>query len=61
MLKKDINWHQDKRWDKRPREEVHAAEPLTTQPYGTPCGGVWTLYEILDSQCLYYKEMRHTL
>jgi hypothetical protein len=29
-LRKDVNQHPDKRWDKRPQEEVHVAGPLAT-------------------------------
>jgi hypothetical protein len=50
--RRDMNQQPDKRWEKRPREEEH-----TTGPHGE----VRTLDEILDSQCLHYKDMRHTL
>jgi hypothetical protein len=59
--KKEGNQQQDKRWDKRPREEVHATGPPATRPRGAPRGNAWTLDEILDAQCPYHKEMRHTL
>jgi hypothetical protein len=55
--RKDMNQQPDKRWDKRPREEVHVVGPPPTRSRG----GVRTLNEIVDSQCSYHKEMRHTL
>jgi hypothetical protein len=58
---KDINQQSNKRWEKRPQEEVHIAGPPTTQARGAPHGGVRTLDEILNSQCAYHKDMRHTL
>jgi hypothetical protein len=61
VLKKDMNQQQDKHWDKRPQEEVHAAGLPATRSHGAPWGGVRTLDEILDSKCPYHKEMRHTL
>jgi hypothetical protein len=57
----DTNQQPDKRWEKRPQEEVHAAKPLITRARGAPRGGVQTLDEILDAQCPYHKDMRHTL
>jgi hypothetical protein len=56
-----MNQQLEKRWDKRPREEVHAAGPPATQACGAPCGGARTLDKILDSQCPYHKEMCYTL
>jgi hypothetical protein len=49
------------RWEKRPREEVHTAGPPVARARGAPPGGVRTLDEILDAQCPYHKDMRHTL
>jgi hypothetical protein len=40
---------------------VHTAGPPATRARGAPRGGVRTLDEILDSQCPYHKDMRHTL
>jgi hypothetical protein len=51
----------DRRWEKGPREEVHTAGPPVARAHGAPHGGVQTLDEILDVQCLYHKYMRHTL
>jgi hypothetical protein len=48
--KKDINQQQDKRWDKRPREEVHATGLPTTWSLGMPCGSAWTLDLVLVPQ-----------
>jgi hypothetical protein len=60
--RKEASQQQDKRWDKRPREEVHAVGPPKARARGAPRGDqVRTLDEILDSQCPYHKEMRHTL
>jgi hypothetical protein len=58
---KDMNQQPDKRWEKRPREEVHTTEPPATRACGAPRGGVRKLDEIPDSQCPYHKDMRHTL
>jgi hypothetical protein len=57
----DANQQPDKRWEKRPREEVHAAVPPTSRARGAPRGGEHTLDDILDAQCPYHKDMRHTL
>jgi hypothetical protein len=57
----DANQQPDKHWEKRPREEVHAARPPTSRAQGAPCGGERTLENILDAQCPYHKDMRHTL
>jgi hypothetical protein len=57
----DANQQPDKRWEKRPREEVHAAGPPTSRARGGPRGGEHTLDDILDAQCPYHKDMRHTL
>jgi hypothetical protein len=46
---RDTNQQSDKRWEKRPREEVHIAGPPVARARGAPCGGVRTLDEILDS------------
>jgi hypothetical protein len=59
--RRDANQQPDKRWEKRPCEEVHTDGPPTTWARGAPRGGVRTLDEILDSQCPYHKVMRHTL
>jgi hypothetical protein len=59
--RRDANQHPDKRWDKRPREEVHAAGPPVSRARGAPRGGERTLDDILNAQCLYHKDMRHTL
>jgi hypothetical protein len=55
--RKDMNQQLDKRWEKRPREEVHTAEPPTARARGAPRIGVRTLDEILNSQCSYHKDM----
>jgi hypothetical protein len=59
--RRDANQQPDKRWEKRPREEVHAAGPPVSHARGAPRGGERTLDDILDSQCPYHKDMRHTL
>jgi hypothetical protein len=56
-----MNEQTDKRWEKRPREEVHAAGPPVSCARGAPRGGERTLDDILDAQCPYHKDMRHTL
>jgi hypothetical protein len=48
-------------WEKRPHEEVHAAGPPVARARGAPHGGERTLDDILDAQCPYHKDMRHTL
>jgi hypothetical protein len=58
---RDANLQPDKRWEKRPREEVHAAGPPVSRARGAPRGGERTLDDILDAQCPYHKDMRHTL
>jgi hypothetical protein len=57
----DANQQTDKRWEKSPREEVHAAGPPVSRARGAPHGDERTLDDILDAQCLYHKDMRHTL
>jgi hypothetical protein len=57
----DTNQQPDKCWEKRPREEVHAAGPPASHARGAPRGGERTLDDILDTQCPYHKDMRHTL
>jgi hypothetical protein len=57
----DTNQQPDKRWEKRPRESVHAAGPPASHGRGAPRGGERTLDDILDAQCMYHKDMRHTL
>jgi hypothetical protein len=59
--RRDTNQQPDKHWEKRPREEVHAAGPPASRARGGPRGGERTLDDILDAQCLYHKDMRHTL
>jgi hypothetical protein len=59
--RRDTNQQPDKRWEKRPREEVHAARPPASRARGGPRGGERTLDDILDAQCPYHKDMRHTL
>jgi hypothetical protein len=59
--RRDANQQPDKRWEKRPREEVHAAGPPASRARGGPRGGEHTLDDILDAQCTYHKDMRHTL
>jgi hypothetical protein len=58
---RDTNQQLDKRWEKRLREEVHTIGPPTARARGAPREGVRTLDEIVDSQCPYHKDMRHTL
>jgi hypothetical protein len=60
-LRRDTNQQPDKRWEKRPREEVHAVGPPDSHARGGPRGGEHTLDDILDAQCPYHKDMRHTL
>jgi hypothetical protein len=57
----DTNQQLDKHWEKRPREEVHATGPPVYRARGAPRGGERTLDDILDAQCPYHKDMRHTL
>jgi hypothetical protein len=59
--RRDTNQQPDKRWEKRPREEVHAAGPPASRARGGPRGGEHTLDDILDAECPYHKDMRHTL
>jgi hypothetical protein len=59
--RRDANQQPDKRWEKRPREEVQAARPPVSRARGAPRGGERTLDDILDAQCPYHKDMRHTL
>jgi hypothetical protein len=59
--RRDTNQQTDKRWEKKPREEVHVAEPPISHARGAPRGGEQTLDGILDAQCPYHKVMRHTL
>jgi hypothetical protein len=47
--RRDMNQQQDKRWEKRPREEVHTYGPPVARARDAPRGGVQTLDEILDS------------
>jgi hypothetical protein len=57
----DTNQQPDIHWEKRPREEVHAAGPPVARARGAPRGGEQTLDNILNAQCPYHKDMRHTL
>jgi hypothetical protein len=59
--RRDTNQQTDKRWEKRPREEVHAAGPPVSRARGAPRRGERTLDDILDAQCPYHKNMCHTL
>jgi hypothetical protein len=59
--RRDANQQTDKRWEKRPREEVHATGPPVSRTRGAPRRGEQTLDNILDAQCPYHKDMRHTL
>jgi hypothetical protein len=59
--RREANQQTDKRWEKRPSEEVHAAGPPVSRARGAPRGGERTLDDILDAQCPYHKDMRHTL
>jgi hypothetical protein len=59
--RRDTNQQPDKCWEKRPREEVHASGPPTSRARGGSRGGERTLDDILDAQCPYHKDMRHTL
>jgi hypothetical protein len=59
--RRDTNQQPDKRWEKRPREEVHAAGPPASRARGGPRGGERTLEDILNAQCPYHKDMCHTL
>jgi hypothetical protein len=56
----DVNQQTHKRWEKRPREEIHAVGPPVSRARGAPRGGERTLDDILDAQCPYHKDMRHT-
>jgi hypothetical protein len=59
--RRDTNQQPDKRWEKRPCEEVHVAGPPASRARGGPRGGKRTLDDILDTQCPYHKDMHHTL
>jgi hypothetical protein len=59
--RRDTKQQPDKRWEKRPREEVHAAGPPASRARGGPRGGERTLDDILDAQCPYHKDMCHSL
>jgi hypothetical protein len=59
--RRDTNQQPDKRLEKRPREEVHAAGPPTSHTRGGPRRGERTMDDILDAQCPYHKNMHHTL
>jgi hypothetical protein len=47
--RRDANQQPDKRWEKRPREEVHTAGPPASRARGGPRGGERTLEDILDA------------
>jgi hypothetical protein len=47
--RRDTNQQPIKRWEKRPREEVHTVRSPAARARGAPRGGVRTLDEILDS------------
>jgi hypothetical protein len=47
--RRDANQQTDKRWEKRPREEVHAAGPPVSRARGAPRGGERTLDDIHDA------------
>jgi hypothetical protein len=47
--RRDTNQQPDKRWEKRPREEVQAAGPPASRTRGAPHGGERTLDDILDA------------
>jgi hypothetical protein len=47
----DTNQQPDKRWEKRPREEVHAAGLPASRARGGPREGERMLDDILDAQC----------
>jgi hypothetical protein len=59
--RRDTNQQPDKCCEKRPHEEVHAAGPPVSHARGAPRVGERTLDDILDTQCPYHKDMRHTL
>jgi hypothetical protein len=52
--RRDTNQQPDKRWEKRPHEEVHAAGPPASRAPRAPHGGERTLDDILDAQCPYH-------
>jgi hypothetical protein len=45
----DANQQPNKRWEKRPREEVHSAVPPVSRSRGAPHRGERTLDDILDA------------
>ena len=47
--RRDANQPPDKRWEKRPREEVHTTGPPASRARGGPRGGERTLGDILDA------------
>ena len=49
--RRDANQQPDRRWEKRPHEEVHTTGPPAARARVAPRGGVQTLDKILDSQC----------
>jgi hypothetical protein len=59
--RRDTNQQPDKRWEKRPREEVHAAGLPVSRARGGHRGGEHTLDDIFDAQCPCHKDMHHTL
>jgi hypothetical protein len=48
-------------WEVLSQRGVAHHGPPAARARDAPRGGVRTLDEILDSQCLYHKDMRHTL
>jgi hypothetical protein len=47
--RRDTNQQPDKRWENRPREEVHAARQPASRARGAPHGGERTLDDILNA------------
>jgi hypothetical protein len=58
---RDANQQPDRRWEKRPREEVHDTGPPVARARGAPRRGERMLDDILDAQCPYHKDMCRTL
>ncbi|WVZ84679.1 hypothetical protein U9M48_031683 [Paspalum notatum var. saurae] len=51
----------ERRWEKRPREEVRIVAPPPARPRGPPPAPTQTLDQLLDEPCPTHKDMRHTL
>jgi hypothetical protein len=47
--RRDTNQQPDRRWEKKPSEEVHAAGPPVARAQGAPHGGERTLDDILNA------------